>query len=1112
MDLADGAGLRVGILGPLEVVLDGRPVPVTGGRVRALLARLAVAAPDAVTAAALVEAVWPAGPGVDPTNALQSLVSRVRRALGDPALLPAAPGGYRLAVGAADVDAGRFDDLVTAGRRALAGGRAQDAADTLTEALALWRGTPLPDAGDALWALAPVRRLAELHDEAAADRGEALLQIGRSADALVELAVLVEQDPTRERPVALLMRALAGAGRTAEALALYERLRTALADQLGVDPGAATRAVHLAVLRGEIPLATATATTTTTTTTTAAAAAAAAPVADPTPPPAPATGRHNLRAGLTSFLGRQDEVDRVAGLLTTSRLVSVIGPGGAGKTRLATEVARHVLPAAPDGVWMVELAPVTDGTALGQAFLDALGALDARAVDRRPDRAVRDSGDQLVDLLAESHCLLVVDNCEHLVGPVAALVDRLLAQCPDVRVLATSREPLGILGETLCVVPPLGVPPEGVSAADATGYPAVQLLAERARAVAADFTVDGGTVGGVVEIVRRLDGLPLAIELAAARLRVLSVDEIAARLSDRFRLLTGGSRTAMPRHRTLRAVVAWSWDLLDPDEALLAERLAVFPAGATVDAAVAVCAGGRLSAADIGDLLVSLADKSLLETTNGGGAGQVRHRMLETIREYGMERLGERGEADAARAAHARYYAQLARTLDPVLRTREQLGALRTLAEERGNILAALRSLIESPDLDTRLASQDLVLALAWYWTMVGANTDLGAWAGLVLDATADAPDHPNRVWVRAARATAVLAYEESASDLSWVEMRVHLAALGRELAAAPDPPTPGLTVLRPMLAYFGGDRDAGDAQMSTILAGSDGWLRAATRIGRAGHAENEGDVSLIRADADAALADFERIGDRWGISSALIARASVRSLDGDLAGAIADFEQVSRYSAELGSFEDDTLARTRLATLRLTGGDLPGAREDIEAVRAEIGRLSQGVERSLFADAVLAAILLEEGDLPGAGAMADDLRRRVAQHSGTLMHGHAVAVVGAAVARIAVALGDLDVARADLTRAYDAALTTSDLPILAHVGVGVAGLAEVLGMPETAAGMVGVAHLLQGGEDRSDLALVRLVDSLRARLGPLHDEIVVRAMGLDRATAMARLDPRSLT
>ena len=249
-------------------------------------------------------------------------------------------------------------------------------------------------------------------------------------------------------------------------------------------------------------------------------------------------------------------------------------------------------------MWLIELAPVTDEKAIAQAMLSALGLVDTRAVERRVERPARDTTDHLFDVLAEADCVLLVDNCEHLIGPVASLIDQLLARCPDVRILTTSREPLGIVGESLCVLPPLGLPPVGVGAAEAAAHPAVQLLVERAQAVSAGFVVDDSTVDHVTEIVRRLDGLPLAIELAAARLRVMPIGEIAAKLSDRFRLLTGGSRTAMPRHRTLRAVVEWSWDLLGPKERLLAERLAVFPAGATEASAIAVCGDNRLPAAE----------------------------------------------------------------------------------------------------------------------------------------------------------------------------------------------------------------------------------------------------------------------------------------------------------------------------------------------------------------------------------------------------------------------------------------------------------------------------------------------------------------------------------
>ena len=390
---------------------------------------------------------------------------------------------------------------------------------------------------------------------------EAELRLGRGVDVIGDLESMVAANPLRERLAGQLMRALAAAGRTADALAVFDRLRAHLADELGVDPGAEIQALQLAVLRGEI---------------------------EPEVMIAPPSGRRhsNLRASLTSFIGREEELARVSTLLESGRLVTIVGPGGAGKTRLASEVAARWTSRRSDGVWLIELAPVSDGKAIAQAMLGALGLLDTRSVDRRLGRAAPESIEQLFDVLAEADCLLLVDNCEHLIGPVAVVVDQLLARCREVRILTTSREPLGIVGESLCLLPPLGLPPVGVAARDAADHPAVQLLVERAQAVHAGFAVDDSSVDDIVEIVQRLDGLPLAIELAAARLRVMPIGEIAARLSDRFRLLTGGSRTAMPRHRTLRAVVEWSWDLLAPDERLLAERLAVFPAGATVDSAV----------------------------------------------------------------------------------------------------------------------------------------------------------------------------------------------------------------------------------------------------------------------------------------------------------------------------------------------------------------------------------------------------------------------------------------------------------------------------------------------------------------------------------------------
>ncbi len=441
--------MEIGILGPLEVRAGGQAVQITGSRLRALVTRLALDAPATVSTAELLGAVWPGDAPAEPLNALQSLISRVRRVLGEPGLIQQLAGGYRLAVDRGAVDVAEFTDLVAAGRRELRDGTPQTARDLLVKGLSLWRGEPLADAGDAAYATAPSVRLVERRLDAQADLIEAELQLGRGVDVIADLEALAAANPLRERFAGQLMRALAATGRTADALAAFDRLRDRLADELGVDPGAELQALQLSVLRGEIP-------------------------AESTVPPAPAAQprrRSNLRASLTSFIGREDEVARVSELLENGRLVTIVGPGGAGKTRLANEIASRWIPRRSDGVWLIELAPVTDEKAIAQAMLSALGLVDTKAIERRVERPARDTTDHLFDVLAEADCVLLVDNCEHLIGPVASLIDQLLAGCPDVRILTTSREPLGIVGESLCVLPPLGLPPVGVSRGGRRGAP-----------------------------------------------------------------------------------------------------------------------------------------------------------------------------------------------------------------------------------------------------------------------------------------------------------------------------------------------------------------------------------------------------------------------------------------------------------------------------------------------------------------------------------------------------------------------------------------------------------------------------------------------------------------
>src|SRR4051794_39325419 len=510
--------MLVGVLGPLEVEQDGSRIAVGGGRLRALLACLALDAGRPVSTGRLVDALWEEDLPADQVHALQSLVSRLRRALGDGSLVAPAPGGYRLDV---EVDAQRFEALAGAGSAARAAGDHARAAEVLEAALGLWRGPALADLTDYRFAAQAAARLDDLRLTALADRIDADLALGRGDRLVSELEALSTQHPLNERLAAQLIAALYAAGRQADALAAYERVRRRLADELGVPPSPELQQAHMAILQDK-------------------------------------PARTNLRAPVTSFVGREREIAQIGELLQHARLVTLLGPGGAGKTRLAREAVAPWVERVADGVWMVELAPVSDEGEIVPAVLGALGLREA-ALPERSGIVVREGLDRLLDVLAEREAIVVLDNCEHLIAGAAALADRLLGACPRLRIVATSREALAIDGERLVAVPPL----------DAS--PAIQLFRDRATAARPDFVVDEAAH----EICRRLDGLPLALELAAARLRTLPARELAARLDDRFRLLTGGSRTALPRHRTLRAVVDWSWDLLDEPERRLARRLAV---------------------------------------------------------------------------------------------------------------------------------------------------------------------------------------------------------------------------------------------------------------------------------------------------------------------------------------------------------------------------------------------------------------------------------------------------------------------------------------------------------------------------------------------------------
>jgi predicted ATPase/DNA-binding SARP family transcriptional activator len=551
--------MRFGILGAVEVWDEaGSPISVGGPRVRALLALLLLNAGKVVPAEFLIDGLYGDEPPAGAANALQSQVSRLRRGLRGLAEVELLPAGYRLAVPLDQVDAQRFLRLVAAAAGEAPAGKAA----RLDEALGLWRGPALADVPEAQGQAQAVW-LEEARVTALEDRAEAGLALGGHRDLVAPLRELVGAHPLRERPRALLMRALYGSGRQSEALELFERTRQMLADELGTDPSAELAAVHLSILRAE---------------------------REPTAPaagPVRAGPDTRLPAQLTSFVGRDDELGRISSLLNDARLVTLLGPGGAGKTRLSIEVGRQV---GGEAVF-TDLATVAAGA--GQAALarSAMTALGLREVGVLPSGEQMEPVERLQAAMGDRAMLLILDNCEHVVADAAPFAQRLLASCPGLRILATSREALGITGETLWPVRHLPVPSPRDPLARAVTAPAVRLFADRASAAQPGFAVTADNLEDVIRICEALDGQPLAIELAAARLRALTVMEVAERLGDRFRLLSRGDRTKSPRHRTLRAVVEWSWGLLSPEEQELARRLTVFTGGFTPEAVLEVCDG-----------------------------------------------------------------------------------------------------------------------------------------------------------------------------------------------------------------------------------------------------------------------------------------------------------------------------------------------------------------------------------------------------------------------------------------------------------------------------------------------------------------------------------------
>ncbi|HSL97584.1 MAG TPA: BTAD domain-containing putative transcriptional regulator [Candidatus Deferrimicrobiaceae bacterium] len=686
------------LLGPVSVVSAGRLIQIGGPMPRAALALLLIHAGRVVSTDQLVDLLWGDEPPRTAVPTVRAYLSRLRRALADTDPRPrlrSQASGYVIRVEPGELDVRTFEVAALAGRRQLARGDWAAAADELSQALEQWRGGALEGLDHVPALAAEARRLEEFRLLALTDRIEADLALGRHAVVLPELEGLVAAQPYRERAWAQLMLALYRSGRQAEALHTYQRARQSLVDDLGVEPGPELRRLELAVLRQDPSLD---------------VPVAAVPVARP-------GGAASLPAERSSFVGRSRELAHIDRLLVENRMVTMTGLGGSGKTRIALRTARDAGERYPDGVWWVELASVMDPQLVAQQVAAAVGVSAAES-------KARNVATVLVDFLAERQALLVLDNCEHLVAAVADIAEAVLRACPGMRMLATSRESLGVTGEVTVPVPPLEVPPE--SSLSPGDYPSVRLFLDRAEAADPGFNPDAGDLQSIATICRRLEGIPLAVELSAARVTALTPGEIAARLAGHLDLVSGGPRTALPRHRSLRATLDWSFEMLDAAEQTLLCRASVFVGGFSLDALAAVDGSDAAAVAQPDatlDRVTRLVDRSLFQTYRRGRS--LRYRLLEPVRQYALERLGQGDDEAAVRTRHAEHFLGLAREGDRHLRGQDQGSWLEELDADHGNLRAALDWALGAGEADLALR---LIGSLGWYWLMRGHWAEARRW------------------------------------------------------------------------------------------------------------------------------------------------------------------------------------------------------------------------------------------------------------------------------------------------------------------------------------------------------------------------------------------------
>ena len=914
--------LEVRLLGSFEVRAAGEPVDVPGAKRQALVACLALRAGRVVPTDTLVEALWGSDLPAAPRNAVQHHVARLRRALGEDAIRLAADG---YALEGAAVDAIGFEELLTAARGALRAGDARGAADTIADALALWHGPALLGLPQSSWMTAQAARLDSLRLDALEEQFEAALALGEHAHLVPAIRAALEESPFRERLWGQLLLALYRSGRQADALEVFQEARQMLLEELALEPGPELRRLQEAILAH-----------------------------DPAIAPVPvAPQRHgNLPAPATSFIGREAELTQVTELLGKHRLVTLTGPPGVGKSRLALEAARSLETELRVGAWHVDLARATSSADVVRL---AAQCLDVRGADPLARTIAR---------LRDTDAILFFDGCAHVVEEVARVVSALLAECPTVRVLATSRKVLQVTGEVRLIVEPLAIPDDDTS--DTVGAPAVELFVARARAARPGFELTDEDAWLAVEISRLVDGLPLAIELAAARLNVLGLAEILALVRRRLELLDDRPTVDAAR-AALGTLVEWSYDLLHADEKTVLHHVAVHRGGAPLPALVAAGIEHELDEMTVIQLLGTLVDKSVITVSFPGR--DARYGLLDTVRDYALERLAESGSLLPARQAHAEYFAALADAAHGALRGPEWQAWVGRLELERDNLWAALTYAQEASEagIAGRLGT------LAWYFTLAERVSEGRRFVELALASAAEDAPAPLRLELEGF--LCFFATEELDLDTA---IEIGERALAR---AEPLPPQAALVEAALALARA----EAGDIECAAVLAEQaparvqptgDDWSIAATSLLRAEVAALAGDVAIVAAMA----AQTDRHAGAIGFDAfqvpALLLEAWVAERRSDEGAAAEAYQRAFALAGNAGLADHAAFALAGLGWIAFTSGDL-GKAEELERQALATAEAARSPWVAADARVRLGRVLAAAGDAGSAEALYIDAARR---------------------------------------------------------------------------------------------------------------------------------------